>query len=124
MRKVLQRERVRLSQGLSLRTLSPGSCHTQALEGKEPRRGRAQPPTLCSCGTTHRRGDVVIVLFQLIHEFQMLLLFLQLSHRLLALLQLLLSVGQLIPQPLVLLAQTPHLRTQLLLLRLHGVQVV
>ena len=38
MRKVLQRERVRLSQGLSPRTLSPGSCHTQALEGKEPRR--------------------------------------------------------------------------------------
>ena len=37
MRKVLQKERVRLTQGLSPRTLSPGSCHTQALEGKEPR---------------------------------------------------------------------------------------
>ena len=61
MRKVLQKERVQLAQGLSPRTLSPGSCHTQALEGKEPRwqEGATANPALLRDhspkGRCHRR---------------------------------------------------------------------
>lgn len=49
----------------------------EALEGKEPRpaplqAGRREGATVTphSCGTTHRRRDVAVALFQLIHEFR------------------------------------------------------
>jgi len=68
-------------------------------------------------------GGFVLVFLHLVHELEMFLLFLQGGALLLALLQPLLSAGQLIAQPRVLLAQPAHLRAQLLLLRLHVLQV-
>lgn len=61
-------------------------------------------------------GSILIQLSDLTHEQQVLLLFLQLSHRLFTALQLLLCPCQLLTQPLVLLYQAPHLSPQLLLL--------
>ncbi len=66
---------------------------------------------------------LLVQLADLVHELQVFLLLLQLCDALLALLQLVLSAGQLVPQPLVLLTEPAHLSTQLLLLRLHGAQV-
>lgn len=71
---------------------------------------------------THR--IVWVVLLHFIHELQVALLLVQGGHLLLAVLQPLLRVGQLVPQPGVLLAEASHLRSQLLLLRLHVLQVV
>lgn len=65
---------------------------------------------------THRWGQVLIILLQLVHELQVLFLFLQLGNALLTLLQFLLRPGQLVPQPLVLLAEPTYLSPQLLLL--------
>ncbi|KAF3837217.1 hypothetical protein F7725_004681, partial [Dissostichus mawsoni] len=70
-----------------------------------------------------RRRHVIVKLLDLVHEHQVLLLLLQLRHALLAALQFVLRPGQLVPQPLVLLAEPAHLSPQLLLLRLHGAQV-
>lgn len=53
----------------------------------------------------------------------MLLFLLQLGHGLLTALEPLLCTRQLVPEPLVLLAQPPYLSPQLLLLRLHCAQV-
>lgn len=72
---------------------------------------------------THRWGQVLVVLLQLVHELQVLLLLLQLGNALFALLQFLLCPGQLVPQPLVLLAEPANLSPQLLLLRLHRAQM-
>ena len=74
-------------------------------------------------GWTHGGRQVLVILLELVHELQVLLLLLQLGHALLAALELVLRVGQLVAEPLVLLAQPAHLGPQLLLLRLHGAEV-
>lgn len=102
------------------------------MAGPEPSLFHAAPPcsqvplprglALAKVGA-HGGGGVLVQLADLAHEQQVLLLLLELGHRLLTALQLLLRPCQLLPQPLVLLHQAPHLSPQLLLLRLYGPQV-
>lgn len=61
------------------------------------------------CNKSYRWAEVLVIFLKLVHELQMFLFLFQLGDALLALLQPLLSSCKLIPQPLVLLTQSPHL---------------
>ena len=76
------------------------------------------PPPPC----THRWG-LRVVLLHLAHKLEVTLLLLQYRHLLFAVLQTRLCVGEFVTQPRVLLTQAAHLSSQLLLLRLHVLQV-
>ena len=81
--------------------------------------------SMCGTGVAAHRGReagaaaVVVVAPEAAHELQVPPVLLQLRHVLLALLQPPLGPRQLVPQPLVLLAQPAHLGAELVALRLH-----